>query len=281
MEDHDEQPGQQPGRWVVDAPLIEFIRAHLRRMRVAAGLSQEQFGKRINFSGSQVSAVETGTRPLDARYLALADRELETGGLFVELLRVATDGGRQTWFRSWRETERNAKSLRWFEPNLVPGLLQTEAYARAVITAGSRLSSAEIDRRVTSRLERQKLLTRELPVQLFAVLDATILDRLIGTCAIMREQLDHLVTMAELPNVDLLVVPTGIGMYVGLAGPLALAGLEGNSWIGYLDNLLRGQIITHADEIDSLQEAWECIRSEALPRQQSLNLIKEAAQKWI
>lgn len=280
MEDHDEQPGQQPGKWVVDAPLIEFIRAHLRRMRVAAGLSQEQFGKRINFSGSQVSAVETGTRPLDARYLTLADRELETGGLFVELLRVATDGGRQTWFRSWRETERNAKSLRTYQPNLVPGLLQTEAYARAVVTAGSRLSSADVDRRVANRLERQKLLTRELPIQLFAVLDATILDRLIGTPAIMREQLDHLVTMAELPNVDLLVVPTGIGMYAGLAGPLVLAGLEGNSWLGYLDNLLRGQIITHADEIDSLQEAWECIRSEGLPRQQSLNLIKEAAQKW-
>ncbi|MDW5327409.1 helix-turn-helix transcriptional regulator [Plantactinospora sp. KLBMP9567] len=91
----DEQDGQdrsddQPAARPVEAPLIEFIRAQLRRIRVTAGLSQDQFGRRINFSGSLVSAVETGTRPLDFRYLALADRELDTGGLSVELLRVAT-----------------------------------------------------------------------------------------------------------------------------------------------------------------------------------------------
>jgi transcriptional regulator with XRE-family HTH domain len=270
----DGHQGERPG----EAPLIEFIRAQLRRVRVIAGLSQDQFGRRINFSGSMVSAVETGTRPLDARYLALADRELDTGGLFMELLRVATRDGQ--WFRSWRDAERNARTLRTFQPNLVPGLLQTEAYARTVIAAGSRLTEQEIERRVAVRLERQAILTREMPVQLFAVLDATVLGRLIGSPAIMREQLDHLVATAELPNVDLLVVPAGIGMYAGLAGPFVLAAQEGNGWLGYLDNLLRGQIVTLPDEIDSLQEAWECVRSEALPRPQSLDLLKEAAKTW-
>ncbi|MGX7675680.1 Scr1 family TA system antitoxin-like transcriptional regulator [Plantactinospora sp. DSM 117369] len=83
-----------------------------------------------------------------------------------------------------------------------------------------------------------------------------------------------------MPNVDLLVVPNGIGMYAGLAGPFVLAALEGNSWLGYLDNQLRGQIVTLPDEIDNLQEAWECVRSEALPRPHSLDLLKEAAKTW-
>ncbi|AVT33219.1 DNA-binding protein [Plantactinospora sp. BC1] len=246
--------------------------------RLCAHALSTRRDRRISFSGSLVSAVETGTRPLDFRYLALADRELDTGGLFVELLRIATRDGQ--WFRSWRDAERNARILRTFEPNLVPGLLQTEAYARTVIAAGSRLTEQEIERRVAVRLDRQTILTREMPVQLFAVLDATVLGRLIGTPAIMREQLDHLIAMAELPNADLLVVPTGIGMYAGLAGPFVLAALEGNGWLGYLDNLLRGQIVTLPDEIDSLQEAWECVRSEALPRQHSLDLFKEAAKTW-
>jgi transcriptional regulator with XRE-family HTH domain len=262
-------------------PMMDFIRAQLRRVRSVAGLTQEEFGKRVNYSGSHVSAVETGTRPLEGRYLARCDEVLDTGGLLVRLLEVARRDGEPSWFRPWREAERDATALRWFEPNLVPGLLQTEAYARTIIQASKQLSPLEIDQRVAARRDRQEVLSTERPPQFIAVLDEAVLRRLVGDAGVMAEQLEHLVTMAELPHIEIHVVPAEVGLYVGLAGSFVLASFEGGASVAYLDNQLRGQIITDTDDVDTLQEAWERIRSEALPRRQSINLIKEVAQTWI
>jgi hypothetical protein len=266
---------------MTSTPMMDLIRFQLRRVRIVAGLIQEEFGKKINYSGSQVSAMEVGSRPLDGPYLARVDDVFETGGLLVQLLKIALRDGEPTWFRPWREAEQEATALRTFQPNLVPGLLQTEAYARAVILSGKPLTAEEVDRRVTARLERQAILTGKEPVQLIAVLDEAVLHRLVGNATVMIEQLEHLLTLAELPHIDIHVVPAEIGVHVGLNGPFVLAGFDGGGdRVAYLDNQLRGQVITHGDDVASLQETWERIRSEALPRQQSINLIKEVAQTW-
>ncbi|MGW4461523.1 helix-turn-helix domain-containing protein [Micromonospora sp. NPDC004704] len=260
---------------------MDLIRFQLRRLRTSAGLNQEEFGKKINFSASSISAVEVGTRPLDVPFLKRVDEVLQTSGLLVQLLKIALREGEPTWFRPWREAEQEAKLFRTFEPNLVPGLLQTEAYARAVILSGRPLKQAEVDRRVTARLERQCVITREDPAQLIAVLDQATLHRRVGDPTVMAEQLDHLVTVAELPQVDLHVVPYEVGVHVGLNGPFLLAGFEdGGGWVAYLDNQLRGQVVSHHGDVATLQETWERIRSEALPHRQSINLIKEVAQTW-
>lgn len=129
-------------------------------------------------------------------------------------------------------------------------------------------------------MERQSILTREEPAQLIAVLDQATLHRRVGDGRVMAEQLDHLVTLAELPHVGIHVVPYEVGVHVGLNGPFLLAGFDDGGWVAYLDTQLRGQIVSHHEDIATLQETWERIRSEALPHRQSVNLIKQVAQTW-
>ncbi|MFD6753145.1 Scr1 family TA system antitoxin-like transcriptional regulator [Micromonospora gifhornensis] len=120
-----------------------LIRSQLRRLRTTAGLSQEEFGKLVHYSPSMVSAVETGSRPYDRQLLTRADEVLRSGGLLVALLRIAEREGQPSWFLPWLDAERLASQLRIFQPTLIPALLQTEGYARAVIRCDDLLSDDE------------------------------------------------------------------------------------------------------------------------------------------
>ncbi|WP_121156382.1 helix-turn-helix domain-containing protein [Micromonospora pisi] len=251
-------------------------------MRNAAGMSQEDFGKRAHYSGSQVSAVELGQRPLDEVYLARADEIFETGGLFVAMLELAKRDGEPIWFRPWLEAERNATQLRCFHPTLIPGLLQTEDYARAVIRTDSRLTEEEVEKLVAARMERQAILDREHPPQLTAVIDESALRRFADGCEkVMAEQLMHLVASAERQHVSVHVIPASAGLYVGLDGPLILAHSTEAGWVGHLDDQLGGNVADRTEDVETLLAKWESVRNDALPRRQSLDLIKEIVRPWI
>ncbi|MCG5453234.1 helix-turn-helix domain-containing protein [Micromonospora hortensis] len=253
-------------------PTADLIRAQLRRARASKGLSQEDFGKRVNYSGSQVSAVELGQRPLDKLFLTRADEVLETGELLVSLLKLAERDGEPSWFMPWLDAERNAKQLRYYNPTVIPGLLQTAAYARRIFRFDDHRLEEEVDRLVQSRLERHEILTSNSPPQVVAVVDEVALRH----CdQIMREQLAHLLKMAELPNVHILIIPSSTGLHVGWCGPLALAMGGDGGWVGQLDSQLTGTVVDVQDDVATLLARWESIRNEALPRQQSIKLMKE------
>lgn len=144
----------------MEEPTADLIRTQLRRMRMSANLSQEEFGRMVHYSASMVSAVETGTRPLDRAFLARADEVLRSGDLLVALLRIAERDREPSWFRPWLEAERAARQLRYFNPALVPGLFQTENYARAVLRFNDTFSEAEVERKLAARLARQEILIR-------------------------------------------------------------------------------------------------------------------------
>ncbi len=258
-----------------------YIVSELRLFRAGLGLSQEDFGRGIGYSGSHVSSVETSCRPPTKEYMAAVDRAHRTGERFSRMLRdLGQLDTAPPWLREWIELEREADLLRWYEPAYVPGLLQTEAYARATLADGLLLPD-EIEQRVESRLERQSILTREAPVPLVAVLDVMVLRRPInGRPGVMSEQLDHLVKLAELPHAQILVVPDDAGVYPGLQGGFILANLSDGSVVAHLDHQVRAQVVNRADELAILQRLWEAVRGEALSRRQSLDLIKEAAQTW-
>ncbi len=184
------------------------------------------------------------------------------------------------WLRQWIEYEQQAKLLRWYEPAWVPGLLQTEAYARATLSHNL-LKPEEVEQRVHSRLGRQAILAGEQPVQLVAVIDVMVLRRpVVGQPGVMAEQVAHLVKMGELPHVQILVVPEEAGIYPGLQGGFILATLGDGSMVTHLDHQVRAQVVNGADDLATLQRTWEAVRGEALPRRQSLDLIKKAAQTW-
>ncbi|GAA2717289.1 helix-turn-helix transcriptional regulator [Micromonospora olivasterospora] len=269
------------------ATASDYVLNELRLLRASLGLSQEEFGRTIGYSGSHVSSVETGGRPPTKEYMEAVDRAHDPAyqpgreGRFMRMLRdLAKLDVAPTWLREWIELERDGTLLRWYEPAFLPGLLQTEAYARAIL-AHSLLLPAEVEQRVASRLERQQILTRESPVPLVAVLDVMVLRRPInGHPGVMAEQLEHLAKMAELPHVHVLVVPEDAGIYLGLQGAFILATLTDGAVVAHLDHQVKAQVVDGVDDLATLQRTWEVVRGEALSRRQSLELIKEAAQTW-
>ncbi|MFI7078774.1 DUF5753 domain-containing protein [Micromonospora sp. NPDC049903] len=185
-----------------------------------------------------------------------------------------------SWFRRWVDIEREAVALRAFQLAWVPGLLQTEAYARATL-AWEALSPTDVDELVAARLARQAILTRAHAPLLVVVVDQAVLDRAVAPDrAIMAAQLAYLAEAAERPNIDLHVVPTETAGYPGLNGPFTIADLPDGTRMAHVDSQARAQIIDQAAELGTLERRWERIRSEALPRGRSLDLIREAAASW-
>lgn len=260
----------------------EILIDELRHARTSRGLSQDDFGRLINYSGTHVSAVETGTRPPTADFVAAVDKALQTGGMFARLRdRLSDLDADPPWLREWITYEQQARALRWYEVAWIPGLLQTEAYARAVFGSDGRLSVTEVETRVAARLARQKLLLGDDPPQLVAILDETALRRPIGGAAVMREQLFHLARLnQDSRRVRIHVVPREVGAYAGLDGPFVIATLPDLADIGYLDNRLQGQIIERRPAISALREQWEATLAEALTLQHSTDLISEVAKTW-
>ncbi|MEU8288189.1 DUF5753 domain-containing protein [Micromonospora sp. NPDC048905] len=184
------------------------------------------------------------------------------------------------WFRPWAELEQDAVSIRSYQPLLVPGLLQTEGYARAVLGTGGLLAPSEVDLIVAGRLERQSVLGRDAPPQLVTVIDEVVLRRLVGERAVMSGQLAHLAAVAEWEHVQVRVIPAESPWHTGLAGPFVLGRLPDGTELAYLDNQLRGQVVTDPVDVASLGRRWESVTGEALPQRLSIELIREVATTW-
>ncbi|MFI7603533.1 Scr1 family TA system antitoxin-like transcriptional regulator [Micromonospora sp. NPDC049366] len=184
------------------------------------------------------------------------------------------------WFRPWQEIEREAVSLRSFESAVLPGLVQTEAYARAVLGGAGLIPRGDVERLLTARLNRQGILTRDDPPQFTAVVDEAVLRRPVGGRTVMHEQLRALVAACAEPHVRVHVVPSSVGAYAGLNGPFVIATAPDHRMAGYLDNQLQGQVVSEPDDIAAMMSAWENVRGEALSHSQSLDLITEVAETW-
>lgn len=260
-----------------EVPAQTFLVQEIRAARVAAGLNQEDLGKAINYSSSMVSAVENGQRPLTREYVVAVDRALNRGGLLEGLL-VGLD---QTpvWLRDWVVFLREATLVRWFELSVMPGHLQTEAYARAIMEANSLFSAAQIERSIASRLERQSALTRPDPPTFVAIIDENVLHRPVGSAEVMAAQCEHLLACAAKPHIYLHVVPATTGAYMGLVGPLIIATAQ-DFQIAHLDTAFQSQLVDTPETVNTLIRRWEAIRSEALPQSQTVKLIKEMVMKW-
>ncbi|GAB2944006.1 helix-turn-helix transcriptional regulator [Micromonospora polyrhachis] len=260
---------------------VDFLLAELRRARKHAGLSQEEQGRRMGYSASMVAMVETGGRRLPPDYLPLVDKALDTGGLFVRLGEQLRVDETPQWRRQRDALEREASSLRWFEHAYVPGLLQTEDYARAVFSRGGIFSADEVERRVADRLARQDVLIQPNPPQLVAVIDEGVLHRPVGGRKVIQHQLLHLAQLGtQRPRLRIHVVPRSVGEYAGLDGPFILATLPSGDEVAYLDNYLEGQVTDRPADLTCLRDAWESTLGEALTPHQSVQLIREVAETW-
>ncbi|GAB2464406.1 helix-turn-helix transcriptional regulator [Streptosporangium sandarakinum] len=244
----------------------------LRHYRKGAGLTQGQLAQKVHFSESLISGVETGQLPASPEFAETCDKVLNTGGALHRLLDWRKGQIFPSWFGPWREKEQEAIALRTYQPLVVPGLLQTEAYARVM------LFGDEVN--IETRLNRQAILTREdpKPPSFRCVIDEGVLYRPIGGPGVMREQLEHLVSMVS-SRLSIQVVPHG--MHSGLMGGFVIATLAGGSDVLYAETAIRGITTSDPADVAAAVECFEVMRTEALPLGMSIDLIKKAVEeKW-
>jgi len=201
-----------------------FLGDELRRARLAAGFSsQDALAAKLGFDRTVITKAETGERPPTIDVLAAwcqaCRLDDELFGRLGVLARRA-EGPLPAWFQDWvTHGEQLAERLRWFEPLVVPGLLQTEEYARALLTGRIGNHVADVEARVTARMDRQAVITREDdPAELLAVIDDGVLRRAVGGVKVMTGQIEYLIQASGRPNVVIQVIPAATAVHDGVNG---------------------------------------------------------------
>ncbi len=229
----------------------------------------------MGFSDSLVAMVEILKRAPSDDFAKACDKALGLDGTMFGLYIATTWDRAPEHLRPWLEEEEEAEALRSWEPNLIPGLLQTEAYARAMFTAAPGLSPAEVEERLASRMRRQAILQRDTPPTITFLMDEAVIRRRIGSADVMREQLKLLLEVARHSNVTIQIVPFDAEEHCGLAGGFIIAERNGSAYAAYSDAQPSGRTIDDRQVIAQLAARYDAIRAEALPFKQSLRLIQE------
>lgn len=259
---------------------LELWGYEFARAREAAGFSSQVAlagHEGVHVSVSLIKHWETGRRLPSREDLADCEKVLGTNGYLGRLLEkwVSREVPAE-WRDKWVSAEARATLIHNFELSVIPGLLQTENYARAVLRHNRR-TSIDIEEGVRARLARQAILTDGNPPTCLFVIDEYALRRNLGGREVMAEQLIRLRELAEQPDIIVQTVPSGAEYYAGC--PFMIVRFDGTE-IANLDDALRGQIIEGRDEIAELTRIWEDIRRAALSPKESLKLIEKVTAEW-
>ncbi|MGW3979348.1 helix-turn-helix domain-containing protein [Streptomyces mirabilis] len=250
--------------------------AVVQALREHAGLSREEFGERVRFSKHTVASVELGRRMPDTTFVERAEEVLgNTGALRKAAGHLARQPGLAAWFRQWARLETTAITLYTYECRMIPGLLQTEAYARTLFTNQlPLLDDEQIEAQWVARAERQRLL-RERPNTAFAfILEEGLFLRRTGGVEVTRGLIDHVLGFAELRNVELQVMPQVQETHAGLDGPMRLLETPENTWFAYCEGQRGGLLIPDLKEISVLQRRYARMRAQALNFENSVGLLQ-------
>jgi transcriptional regulator with XRE-family HTH domain len=264
------------------SPRVRFG-VEMRRLREMAQLSQAAVAARLGCTQTQVSRLEKATRTPSRSDAEKLDKLFGTanGVSFTRLhQRIVATPGSPAWFRSWaEEIEPTLTVLRSWDPLLIPGLLQTEAYASYIFSHGPQRTQEEVEELVAARLRRQQMLDRDPPPTLLFLMDEGVLRRRVGSRELMREQLDHLLEMARRPTLFIQIVAAEC--VAGLGGAFFIAELpDGHPDVVHADSPTLGQTTTDQDIVASVWQRYEAIRRWAYPEHVSLKMIEEAKCAW-
>ncbi|MER5421787.1 helix-turn-helix domain-containing protein [Streptosporangium roseum] len=253
----------------------------LRRHRKVKGWSQIQLSKKIPYSVGTISMIETASRPPSEEFARYCDEALEADGALIRLWPMVSHTAAPIWFRPWLDVEATAEALRSWEPLVVPGLLQTEDYARAVLSGDIGVTPEQVEEQVTARMERQNILKRLQPPLLWVVIDEAVLHRPIGSPAVMAAQITHLLEAGQAPRITIQVLPLKAYSTTGLAGGFAIAQTQGVFDTAYVESAgVMSRVTERPEDVSVLAYRYDGIRSEALSQRESLELIKETLQRW-
>jgi len=268
---------------------LRRLATELTRLREAAGLTREQVASQLGCPVSTVFRLETGrNRPQPRTLRALLDLYQVTGVEREALIALAQQSRTRGWWHAYSDVlpgryvglEAAASSIRNYEPTMVPGLLQTEAYARAVVGAAMVEDPEEVARRVAARMARQAVLTDPNPLRFWAIIDEAVLYRTVGGPEVMRKQLDHLVHMVTTrPNVTLQVLPFTAGAYLSMGNPLVILSFPdpADSDVVFLENIAGELYLEDPESVTRYSVVFDHLRAAALSPEETVALIKKVA----
>ncbi|MGD9484142.1 helix-turn-helix transcriptional regulator [Streptomyces sp. TRM70308] len=266
----------------------------LRKLREEKGMTAEEVADRLLVSQSKISRLENGRRSIsqrDVRDLCgvyeVADRRI-----VESLMQMAKESRQQGWWHAFGDIpysvyiglETEAASLRIYEPQIVPGLLQTQTYAEAVIAGAlPEASSTEVEKRVRVRMRRQERVSAPgNPLRLWAVLDEAALRRRVGGRQTMIEQLEHLGELSQLPHVTVQVMPFAMGAHPGVNGQYAILEFPdtADSTVVYLEGVTSDLYLEKAQDVQSYGVMYEHLRAQALNADDSRAFIEDVAKEY-
>jgi transcriptional regulator with XRE-family HTH domain len=260
--------------------------AELRRHREAAGITIDVVADRLGCSASKVSRIETGHTVAALRDVHdILDIYGVGESVKAELVQIAREAQQKGWWHPYSTVlsgayvglEAAARSIRTYEQQVVPGLLQSEEYAIAMIRA-ARLgdTDTEIEQRVHVRIARQSLLTQDDPIDLRVVLDEAVLSRPVGGDEVMRDQLMRLIEAARRPNVTIQILPFAAGPHAGMDGTFAILEFEEDedADVVFAENATGGLFLEKAEELRKYHSVFETIRATALDPEESIEMIE-------
>ena len=277
-----------------DGPTVRRLQlgARLRSLRLAKGVTRDKAGYEIRASESKISRMELGRVSFKERDVVdlLKLYGVEDPGERERLLTLAREANTpgwwhsygdvlSTWFQNYLDLEQAAELIRTYEIQFVPGLLQTDAYARAVITLGHGTATAEeIDRRADLRMARKQMLQRDESPRLWAVLDEAVLRRPIGGKEVLREQIESLLAMCAQPSVRLQVIPFESGGHAAAGGAFSILRFPYPDMpdVVYLEHLTSGLYLDKREDVDQYAAAMGRLTIEAEPPARTPDLLRKA-----
>jgi transcriptional regulator with XRE-family HTH domain len=267
----------------------------LRRLRELHSYKLEEVADKLGLAASTLSRIETGKAPTRTVYLTsmLELYKVEDAAQRQILVDMAREGHRKGWWAAWEDVlptgfdvyvglEAEASSVRAYESLVVHGLLQTQEYARTVMsTVRRRQTPGQVDRLVELRMQRQGVLTREDPLDLWLIMDEGVLRRAIGSTAAMHRQLVHLAEAGQWPNVTIQVLPFCSGVHPCLNGPFAILEFPErfDPDVVYAEGVAGQAYLERDADVRARAEAFDLLRAAALSPADSADLISKLARE--
>ncbi|WP_431995726.1 helix-turn-helix domain-containing protein [Streptomyces griseoflavus] len=260
----------------------EFFGAELKRRREDAGFTQVELGTRVFVSGGYIGQFEQAIRKPQWDVAQRIDETLQTDGIFERLCRKLIDDRRYAeYFAKAAELEALATEICEFAPALVPGLLQTPEYARAVTLAMNRFAPDEyIEEKVSGRMERARILNEDRRPVHWVILHENVLRIPVGGAAVMGEQLEYVAALTRRRTVLTQVLPYMAGAYPTMTGPLKLMQFEDAPPTAYAEAVYSGNLLDDPAVVKQAQSAYDLLRADALAPEASLVLIESAAEDF-
>jgi transcriptional regulator with XRE-family HTH domain len=280
------------GVTVVHSPTVRRreLGARLRALRAEADLTVEQVAERLLCSPSKISRLETGHRGASPRDIRdLCDLYEVQGSQRDYLGALAREGGRKAWWQpydlpyaTYVGLESDAVSISDFEPGVFPGLLQTPAYARAVHEGGRpRLSQEIIDQRIEERRTRQEILSRDEPPQLAAIIDESVLHRVVGGAEVMRRQLERVIQASRQPHVTVQVLPFSTGAHPALDSTfVVLEFVPPVPGVVYAEGLVGNIYRERPEDVQRYREIFEYLVEVSLNPHDSIDLMTRMSELY-